>query len=198
MVTASVSPGLMETETSMSQRLVIFSSQFAAQTCPKGYDFVNNPATDQPVPGGLAQRTKTYRFPMPMSFASESILFEHTSATSLRIGDGSRPANARQRRACILGMTRQNSPMLGKLSLSDWLRIPSASPHLFTCSLRRTKIDRRGAYRCNHNQFLSTLCYESEQTSCQDFEIGSGATFLPEQLGDLLSVCLSECRDHIE
>jgi hypothetical protein len=62
MVTASVSPGLMETETSMSQRLVIFSSQFAAQTCPKGYDFVNNPGTDQPVPGGLAQRTKTYVF----------------------------------------------------------------------------------------------------------------------------------------
>lgn len=62
LVTVSVKPGLLETETSMSERQYIFANKFAAQTCPRGFDFLNNPNTGQPVEAGFAQRTKTYSF----------------------------------------------------------------------------------------------------------------------------------------
>src|SRR5262245_2752260 len=36
-----VAPGLLETETSMSQRMLVFANEFAAKTCPRRFDFVN-------------------------------------------------------------------------------------------------------------------------------------------------------------
>lgn len=62
MVIVTVRPGLAETETSMSQRSLAFGTTFASQTCPKGFDFVNNPDPDRPVEAGFAQRQRTYTF----------------------------------------------------------------------------------------------------------------------------------------
>jgi hypothetical protein len=62
MVVVTVRPGLAETETSMSQRNQVFGTSFAAETCPKGFEFVNSPDSDHLTREGFAQRTRTYTF----------------------------------------------------------------------------------------------------------------------------------------
>lgn len=62
MVVVEARPGLAETETSLSQRNLAFGTTYAAQTCPKGFDFINNPDPDRPVEAGFAQRQRTYTF----------------------------------------------------------------------------------------------------------------------------------------
>lgn len=61
-ISVLVRPGLAETETSMSQRMLAFGTKFAGQTCPKGFEFLNNPDPDRPTEAGFAQRQKTYTF----------------------------------------------------------------------------------------------------------------------------------------
>jgi hypothetical protein len=53
LVTVSARPGLAETETSMNERIYIFANQFAAKTCPSGFDFLGNPNAGQPVMSAL-------------------------------------------------------------------------------------------------------------------------------------------------
>src|SRR5258708_21153252 len=43
LVTVRVSPGLLETEDSMSQRMFVFANKFAAQTCPRPFKFIAHP-----------------------------------------------------------------------------------------------------------------------------------------------------------
>jgi hypothetical protein len=61
MATVHVSGGILETEGSMSQRMIAFTNEFAAQTCPKGFDFIADPNPDLRV-NALTQRTKVYTF----------------------------------------------------------------------------------------------------------------------------------------
>jgi hypothetical protein len=61
MVTVFVSPGLLETESSMSQRMLGFANEFAAKTCPRRFDFVHDPNPDIRL-DGLTERNKTYTF----------------------------------------------------------------------------------------------------------------------------------------
>lgn len=61
MVTVHVAPGILETEGSMSQRMIVFANEFAGQTCPKGFNFIADPSPDLRV-NALTQRTKVYTF----------------------------------------------------------------------------------------------------------------------------------------
>jgi hypothetical protein len=61
MVTVHVAPGLLETEGSMSQRMIVFANEFAAKTCPTGFSFIADPSPDLRV-NQLTQRTKVYTF----------------------------------------------------------------------------------------------------------------------------------------
>lgn len=61
-VTVTAAPGVMETESSIAQRIHIFANKFAAKTCPVSFDFVHDPNFDQSIAGGFMKRTKTYVF----------------------------------------------------------------------------------------------------------------------------------------
>jgi hypothetical protein len=61
MTTVHVSPGILETEGSMSQRMIAFTNEFAAKTCPKGFNFIADPSPDLRV-NALTQRDKIYTF----------------------------------------------------------------------------------------------------------------------------------------
>ncbi len=61
LLTVDVAPGLLETEASMSQRMLEFANEFAAKTCLKRYDFVADPNPDIRV-SNLTQRHKVYTF----------------------------------------------------------------------------------------------------------------------------------------
>ena len=62
LLTVTAAPGMMETEGSISQRILIFANRFAARTCPGAFDFVNDPNFSQPPAGGFMQRTRTFVF----------------------------------------------------------------------------------------------------------------------------------------
>jgi hypothetical protein len=61
MLTVHVSPGMLETEGSMSQRMIAYANQFAAQACPRSFNFILDPNPDLRV-SALTQRTKVYTF----------------------------------------------------------------------------------------------------------------------------------------
>lgn len=62
LVTVTAAPGVGETESSIAQRIHIFSNKFAAQTCPASFEFVHDPNFDQTISSGFMKRTKTYVF----------------------------------------------------------------------------------------------------------------------------------------
>lgn len=62
LLTVTASPGLLETEGSIAQRIHIFSNKFAAKKCPNLFDFVHDPNFDQSIAAGFMKRTKTYVF----------------------------------------------------------------------------------------------------------------------------------------
>ncbi len=61
LVTVRVSPGLLETEDSMSQRMFVFANKFAAQTCPRRFEFIADPNRERRV-DELTVRVKPYVF----------------------------------------------------------------------------------------------------------------------------------------
>jgi hypothetical protein len=61
MLTVHASPGLLETEGSISQRQISFANEFAAKTCPKGFNFITDPNADLRV-NEITPRTKVYTF----------------------------------------------------------------------------------------------------------------------------------------
>lgn len=62
LLTVTAAPGLMETESSLAQRIHIFANKFAAETCPAEFRFVHDPNFDQSIAGGFMKRTKSYVF----------------------------------------------------------------------------------------------------------------------------------------
>ena len=62
LITVTAAPGIMETEGSIAQRILVFANKFAAQTCPSNFEFVNDPNFSQPIAAGFMKRTKTYIF----------------------------------------------------------------------------------------------------------------------------------------
>lgn len=62
MLIVTAAPGMMETESSIAQRILIFANKFAAEKCPDGFDFVSDPNFDQKISSGWMKRTKTYVF----------------------------------------------------------------------------------------------------------------------------------------
>jgi len=62
LLTISASPGLLETEGSIAQRIHIFANKFAARKCPDLFEFVHDPNFDQTIAAGFMKRTKTYVF----------------------------------------------------------------------------------------------------------------------------------------
>jgi len=62
LLTVTAAPGLMETESSIAQRVHIFANKFAAKECPSAFEFVHDPNFDQSMAGGFMKRTKTYVF----------------------------------------------------------------------------------------------------------------------------------------
>jgi hypothetical protein len=61
-LTITASPGFMETEGSIAQRIHIYANKFAAKTCPAAFEFVHDPNFDQSIAGGFMKRTKSYVF----------------------------------------------------------------------------------------------------------------------------------------
>lgn len=61
-LSVTAAPGLGETEGSIFQRIHQFSIRFAAQTCPREFQFVNDPNLVQPTAAGFMQRTRSYVF----------------------------------------------------------------------------------------------------------------------------------------
>ena len=59
-LTVTAAPGLMETESSIEQRILIFANKFAAKDCRGKYEFVHDPNFDQSISKGFMKRTKTY------------------------------------------------------------------------------------------------------------------------------------------
>lgn len=62
LLTVTAAPGLLETEGSIGQRIHISATRFAARTCTKGFDFVNDPNLSQPGAAGFMKRTRSYVF----------------------------------------------------------------------------------------------------------------------------------------
>lgn len=62
LVVVTAAPGLMETESSIAQRINISANKFAAKTCPSSFEFVHDPNFNQAMAGGFMKRTKTYVF----------------------------------------------------------------------------------------------------------------------------------------
>ena len=62
MVTVTAAPGLMETESSIDQRILIFSNKFAAKTCSKAFKMLHDPNLDQSTAKGFMKRSRTYVF----------------------------------------------------------------------------------------------------------------------------------------
>lgn len=62
LITVTAAPGMGETEGSIFQRIHVFATKFAATTCPKRFEFVNDPNMTQPVAGGFMKRTRSYVF----------------------------------------------------------------------------------------------------------------------------------------
>jgi hypothetical protein len=62
LVSVTASPGLMETEGSISQRIHVFANKFAAQTCPGKFEFVHDPNFAQSSAAGFMKRTRSYVF----------------------------------------------------------------------------------------------------------------------------------------
>lgn len=62
MLVVTAAPGLMETESSIAQRILVFANKFAAQQCPGEFRFINDPNMDQRMAAGFMKRTKTYVF----------------------------------------------------------------------------------------------------------------------------------------
>ena len=61
-LTVDASPGLMETEGSIDQRIYQFAVRFAGSTCESGFDFVDDQNMQQSRGSGFMRRTRTYRF----------------------------------------------------------------------------------------------------------------------------------------
>lgn len=59
-LTVTAAPGLMETESSIEQRILIFANKFAAKDCDGEYEFVHDPNFDQSISKGFMKRTKSY------------------------------------------------------------------------------------------------------------------------------------------
>ena len=55
-------PELMETESSIAQRIHQYSVRFAAKTCPDDFKFIDDPNMRQKGGGGFMKRTKSYTF----------------------------------------------------------------------------------------------------------------------------------------
>lgn len=62
LLTVTAAPGVMETESSIAQRIHISANKFAAKTCLSTFEFINDPNFDQRIAGGFMKRTKTYVF----------------------------------------------------------------------------------------------------------------------------------------
>jgi hypothetical protein len=62
LVTVTATPGVMETEGSIEQRMLVFSKKFAARTCPNSFDFVNDPNNEQSTATGFMKRTRSFVF----------------------------------------------------------------------------------------------------------------------------------------
>ena len=62
MITVTATPGIMETEGSIAQRIHLFANIFAAKTCSGSFEFIHDPNFDQTIAGGFMKRTKTYVF----------------------------------------------------------------------------------------------------------------------------------------
>ncbi len=62
LLTITASPGLMETESSIAQRIHIFANKFAAKSCRNSFEFMHDPNFDQIISAGFMKRTKSYVF----------------------------------------------------------------------------------------------------------------------------------------
>lgn len=61
-VTISAAPGMLETESSIAQRIHKFAYKFAAQTCSDEFRFIDDPNFKQDIAAGFMSRTKSYVF----------------------------------------------------------------------------------------------------------------------------------------
>lgn len=62
MLTVTAAPGMMETESSIAQRVHVFANKFAASTCSRAFEFIHDPNFEQDMSKGFMKRTKTYVF----------------------------------------------------------------------------------------------------------------------------------------
>jgi len=62
LLSITAAPGLMETESSIEQRIHVFAIKHAAKTCPASFDFLHDPNFSQSMSRGFMNRTKTYVF----------------------------------------------------------------------------------------------------------------------------------------
>jgi hypothetical protein len=60
LLSITAAPGLMETESSIAQRIHIAANKIAARTCPDEFKFIHDPNFDQSIAGGFMKRTKSY------------------------------------------------------------------------------------------------------------------------------------------
>lgn len=58
----TASPAIMETESSIAQRVHMFAVKYAAKTCPEKFEFIHDPNFDQKIASGFMKRTKSYLF----------------------------------------------------------------------------------------------------------------------------------------
>ena len=61
LLTVTAAPGLLETEGSIEQRILIFANRFAAEQCDE-FNFLDDPNQDQRVAAGFMRRTKSFSF----------------------------------------------------------------------------------------------------------------------------------------
>ncbi len=62
LITVTASPGFMETEGSIRERINIYTKKFAAKACPKRFSFVDDPNLSGNYASGFAKRSQTFVF----------------------------------------------------------------------------------------------------------------------------------------
>ncbi|MEL6476305.1 MAG: hypothetical protein AAFR17_03185 [Pseudomonadota bacterium] len=62
MLTVTAAPGLLETDGSIAQRIIIFANQFSAEHCGGAYQFVSDPNFYQPPAAGFMRRVRSFVF----------------------------------------------------------------------------------------------------------------------------------------
>lgn len=62
LLTITAAPGVMETESSIAQRIHVSANRFAAKSCLESFEFIHDPNFEQKIASGFMKRSKTYVF----------------------------------------------------------------------------------------------------------------------------------------